>query len=225
MKRLYSQKEEFLLLSLFVTFREAGEEELEKFVDYCTNEKSYFSVVQLTCPELLRYIIVALILNKSIQNNRVFDLFKLSEVINRKYIKYSDCFSEYISLLEIEYDFEAASGKIAECKKAIQEDIFLAPYEKRIVEGLHFLYFKRVCKVYETIELKEVATFTGLSAAAAELWILSYIRSGDIDAKIDSISELIVSNKGRQNPYEKYLEVVPALGGLVNSLSRVINNQ
>lgn len=36
MKRLYSQKEEFLLLSLFVTFREAGEEELEKFVDYCT---------------------------------------------------------------------------------------------------------------------------------------------------------------------------------------------
>jgi len=42
-----------------------------------------------------------LILNKSIQNNRVFDLFKLSEVINRKYIKYSDCFSEYISLLEI----------------------------------------------------------------------------------------------------------------------------
>ena len=84
-----------------MTFREAGEEELEKFVDYCTNEKSYFSVIQLTCPELLRYIIVALILNKSIQNNRVFDLFKLSEVINRKYIKYSDCFSEYISLLEI----------------------------------------------------------------------------------------------------------------------------
>ena len=194
-------------------------------MDYCTNEKSYFSVIQLTCPELLRYIIVALVLNKSIQNNRAFDLFKLSEVINRKHVKYTDCFSEYISLLEIEYDFESASDKIAECKKAIQEDIFLAPYEKRIVEGLHFLYFKRACKVYETIDLKEVVTFTGLSANEAELWILGYIRSGDIDAKIDSISELIVSNKGRQNPYEKYLEVVPAIGGLVNSLSRAINNQ
>lgn len=79
--------------------------------------------------------------------------------------------------------------------------------------------------MYETIELKEVATFTGLPAHEAELWILGYIRSGDIDAKIDSISELIVSNKGRQNPYEKYLEVVPAIGGLVNSLARAITNQ
>ena len=51
--------------------------------------------------------------------------------------------------------------------------------------------------MYETIELKEVATFTGLPADEAELWILGYIRSGDIDAKIDSISELIVSNKGK----------------------------
>jgi len=40
-----------------------------------------------------------------------------------------------------------------------------------------------------------------LSATEAELWILGYIRSGDIDAKIDSIAELIVSNKGRQNLY------------------------
>ena len=101
----------------------------------------------------------------------------------------------------------------------------MAPFEKKIIEGLNFLYFKKACRVYDTIELKEIATFTGLSIDEAELWILGYIRSGDIDAKIDSISELVVNNKGRQNPYEKYLDVVPNLGGLVNSLSRSVTNQ
>jgi hypothetical protein len=54
---------------------------------------------------------------------------------------------------------------------------------------------------------------------------LGYIRSGAIDAKIDSISELVINNKGKQNPSEKYLDVIPTLGGLVNSLSRTINSQ
>jgi translation initiation factor 3 subunit E len=136
-------------------------------VDYCTGDKSYFSVVQITCPELVRYLTVSIILNKTLQNNRNFDLFRLAEVINRKYVKYSDCFTEFVALLEIEYDFETAAAKVEECKKAIKEDAFLAPYEDRIVEGLHFLYFKRACKVYETIEIKEISSFTGLTADEA----------------------------------------------------------
>lgn len=101
----------------------------------------------------------------------------------------------------------------------------MAPLEQRIIEGLHFLYFKRVCKVYETVSLKEISIFTGLSIDEAELWILGYIRSGDIDAKIDSIAELVINNKGKQNSSEKYLDVIPTLGGLVNSLSRAIGSQ
>ena len=62
----------------------------------------------------------------------------------------------------------------------IRADIFLRAFEERVVEGLHFLYFKRICKVYETIPLSEVAEFTGLAKERAELWILGYIRSGDI---------------------------------------------
>jgi len=61
------------------------------------------------------------------------------------------------------------------------------------------LYFKLACKVYETIPLSEIAKFTGLTAEEAELWILGYIRSGDIEAKIDSISEQVVNTKGRQS--------------------------
>ena len=55
MKKYYAQKEEFLLLSLFSLWSQnrSSDEDLEKFVDYCTNDKSYFSTVsmseELTC--------------------------------------------------------------------------------------------------------------------------------------------------------------------------------
>jgi hypothetical protein len=54
---------------------------------------------------------------------------------------------------------------------------------------------------------------------------LGYIRSGDIDAKIDSISELVVNTKGKYNAIEKYADVIPQVGGLVTSLSRAIESQ
>nr|BAJ99723.1 predicted protein [Hordeum vulgare subsp. vulgare] len=107
MKKYYAQKEEFLLLSCFSFWNQnkSTEEDLEKFVEYCTSDKSYFSVLQLTFPHLLRYIIAAIALNKTLHNNRNFDLFKLVEVINRKIVNHTDALTEYISLLHIEYDF------------------------------------------------------------------------------------------------------------------------
>lgn len=62
----------------------------------------------------------------------------------------------------------------------IREDVFLSFLEERIIEGLQFLYFKLACRVYEALPLSEVTKFTGKTADDAELWILSYIRSGDI---------------------------------------------
>lgn len=53
--------------------------------------------MELASPELLRYVIVALVLNKTLQNNRTFDLFKLTETINRKYVNYKDAFTEFIA--------------------------------------------------------------------------------------------------------------------------------
>lgn len=89
------------MLSCFTFWNKekANEENLERFVEYCTVDKNYFSVVQLTFPEVLRYLIVAIALNKTLHNNRSFDLFKLVEVINRKIVNYKDPFTEYIALL------------------------------------------------------------------------------------------------------------------------------
>jgi len=55
---------------------------------------------------------VAIALNKTLQNNRNFDLFKLVEAINRKIVTLADPFTEFITLLHIEFDFESAAAKI-----------------------------------------------------------------------------------------------------------------
>lgn len=69
-------------------------------------------MIQITYPEAIRYITVAFALNKTLQNNRNFDLFKLVEVVNRKIIKYKDSFVDFISALYIDFDFESISEKV-----------------------------------------------------------------------------------------------------------------
>lgn len=163
MKKYYSQNEEFLGLALLAVFinGKASPEHVEKLVDFCTTESSYFSIMQLTMPQLVSYLVVAMALNKTLQLNRAFDLFKLVEVLNRKLVKHEDALTRYISLLEIEFDFEGARNALAECSALIKEDFLLAPHHDRIIEGLHFLYFKLACKMYDSIPLKEVSDFTG----------------------------------------------------------------
>lgn len=86
---------------------------MERYVDLC-NEKSSFSVIQLLAPHLLRYICVATIVNKNLHKNRnySFDFYKLTEIIKRKVVKYTDPFTELIENLYINFDFDSACENI-----------------------------------------------------------------------------------------------------------------
>ena len=43
--------------------------------------------------------------------------------------------------------------------------------------------------------IQKIADFTGKSVEEAELWILGFIRSLDIDAKIDSVEGVVIASK------------------------------
>ena len=122
MKKYYAQIEEFLILMILAVFLngKASPDHLEKLVDFSTTESSYFSIIQLTLPNLVRYLIVAMAMNKTLQLNRAFDLFKLVEMINRRLINYHDAFTHYLTLLEIDYDFEGARECICKCSGEIR---------------------------------------------------------------------------------------------------------
>jgi len=80
-------------------------------VDFLSEEEN-FSVIQLLSPYIIRYFSVSLILNKSLHKNRKFDLYNLIEAIRRKVFKQQDPFVDFLSTLQIDFDFESAKNKI-----------------------------------------------------------------------------------------------------------------
>lgn len=73
-------------------------------MEFCSDEENS-AVLQLVAPHIIRYISVALILNKTLHKNRKFDLYSLVESIRRRIYKGSDPFLEFISALYIDFDF------------------------------------------------------------------------------------------------------------------------
>ena len=71
----------------------------------------------MVCPYLLRYLTVAMLLNKTYQRYGQFDLYRLVDSINRNLFKYNDSVVEFIRLLMIRFDFEAAGKQLAQLKK------------------------------------------------------------------------------------------------------------
>lgn len=81
-QRALAQKESFLNTCCFVFFECGQERDMETFIDICTEEE-YFSTIQMVCPYLLRYLSVAMLLNKTYQRYGQFDLYRLVDSINR----------------------------------------------------------------------------------------------------------------------------------------------
>ncbi len=136
-------------MATLIFFNKTRDEDLERYVDLC-NEKSNFSVIQLLCPQLLRYLVVAALVNKNLHKNRnySFDFYKLTEIIKRGIVKYSDPFTELIENLYLNFDFESAARNITEIQTAVSKDILLIPLKDKIIESCQFLYFKVYCKIH-----------------------------------------------------------------------------
>jgi hypothetical protein len=52
------------------------------------------------------------------------------------------------------------------------------------------------------------------------MWILGFIRSLDIEAKIDSVRGVVVSSREEESLNEKYIDLIPKMNSFINSLSQ-----
>lgn len=95
-------------------------------------------------------MVVAALVNKNLHKNRnySFDFYKLTEIIKRGIVKYSDPFTELIENLYLNFDFESAARNITEIQTAVSKDILLIPLKDKIIESCQFLYFKVYCKIH-----------------------------------------------------------------------------
>lgn len=143
----------------------------------------------------------------------------LIEVIRRKVIKLNDPFIDFFSTLHIEFDFEGALQKIEALKEVVKEDFLLAPLSKDIIENCYFLFYKVYCKVYEKVSISKIAESINKTEEEAEVWILNFIRSLDIEAKIDAVEGMVISSREEQSMNEKYIDLIHKIGGVINTLS------
>lgn len=134
-------------------------------------------------------------------------------------MKYSDPFIEFIENLYLNFDFESAAENIKQINEVISGDILLLNLRDRIIESCQFLYFKVYCKIYESVRIEEIASFIKKSELEAELWILKYIRSSDIEAKIDSVEGRVVSMRNKENKAERYLNAIPSINTLISMMT------
>ena len=101
----------------------------------------------------------------------------------------------------------------------ISGDVLLLNLRERIIESCQFLYFKVYCKIYESVKIEEVSKFIKKNDLESELWILKYIRSSDIEAKIDSIEGRIVSMRNKENRAERYINAIPNINTLISTMT------
>lgn len=138
--------------------------------------------------------------------------------------KYNDAVVEFIRLLLIRFDFDSAGRQLAELRREVESDPFLVKLAPKIIESSRGLYYETYCRIHETLQIANVAAFTGKDPEEAELWIVSLIRRSGISVRVDSVAGTIkiVRNLGRNSNEVKYAELIPRTNTLVNNLSRIL---
>lgn len=65
--------------------------------------------------------------------------------------KYNDAVVEFIRLLLIRFDFEAAGKQLVGLQKEVESDPFLHKLAPRIVESSQCLFYETYCRIHETL--------------------------------------------------------------------------
>jgi translation initiation factor 3 subunit E len=107
----------------------------------------YLNVIQTTCPHILRYLSVAVVVNRG-RRNALKDLVK---VIQQESYAYKDPITEFLEHLYINFDFEGARLKLHECQDVILHDFFIYGYLDEFIESARLMIFETFCRIHQCI--------------------------------------------------------------------------
>ena len=94
----------------------------------------------------------------------------------------------FTKCLYVQFDFEAAQARLADCASVVATDFFLSHMMtvEEFLASARTAVFEVYCKVHQTIDLHTLAPQLGLSLDDAERWVVDLIRTAQLDAKVDS---------------------------------------
>eukprot|EP01117_Protostelium_nocturnum_P000040 TRINITY_DN10127_c0_g1_i1.p1 TRINITY_DN10127_c0_g1~~TRINITY_DN10127_c0_g1_i1.p1 ORF type:complete len:446 (-),score=148.62 TRINITY_DN10127_c0_g1_i1:149-1486(-) len=167
----------------------------------------YLNAIQTTCPHILRYLTTAVITNKR-RRNVLKDLVK---VIQQESYVYKDPITEFLEALYVNFDFEDAQKKLAECETVLVNDLFLVACTVDFMENARLFIFETYCRIHQCIDIGMLSQKLNMDEEAAEKWIVNLIRNAKLDAKIDSQANTVVMGSQYPSVYQKVIEKTKGL--------------
>merc|ERR1719403_39408 len=166
--------------SLFVFFNHPKGRDL--LIDMFLYQQNYLNAIQTMCPHILRYLTTAVITNK----RRKSILKDLVRVIQQESYTYRDPITEFLECLYVNFDFDGAQTKLAECETVLCNDFFLTACLDDFIENARLFIFETFCRIHQCISISMLADKLNMTPEEAERWIVNLIRNARLDAKIDS---------------------------------------
>eukprot|EP00250_Pteridium_aquilinum_P007896 c17518_g1_i1 orf=81-1400(+) len=181
-------------------------------------QERYLNAIQTNAHHLLRYLAIAVIINKR-RRNSLKDLIK---VIQQEQYTYRDPITEFLECLFVNYDFEKAQQKLLECGEVISKDFFLGkhaqegafvtvPLRDEFLENARLFIFETYCRIHQCIDIRMLAQKLNMEYDDAERWIVNLIRNARLDAMIDSKMGTVVMGTQHTNVYEQIIETTKQL--------------
>jgi len=171
-------------------------------------QEKYMSVIQTTCPHLLRYLATACITNKKKRHH----LKDLVRVIEQEVGNYRDPITDFVRALLVDYDFEAAQATLAGCETVLMNDFFLVACHEEFLENAKLMIFENYCRIHSVIDIDMIAAKLGMDREKAEVWIVNLIRQARLDARIDSQANQVIMDPPSSSVYQLMREKTKHLG-------------
>uniref|UniRef100_A0A0E0EBP2 Eukaryotic translation initiation factor 3 subunit E n=1 Tax=Oryza meridionalis TaxID=40149 RepID=A0A0E0EBP2_9ORYZ len=169
----------------------------------------YLNAIQTDAPHLLRYLAVAVVVNRRRRNM----LKELVKVIQQEQHSYKDPITEFLECLYVNRDFDGAQQKL----RVILNDPFLGkrieegnsitvPLRDEFLENAHLLIFESYCRIHRCIDIGMLSEKLKMSYNEAELWIMNLVSNSKLDAMIDSASGTLIMTANHANIHEQFIE-------------------
>lgn len=166
------------------------------------NERSFLSLVEVAHPFYVRYIILAALGERSINNSKTNGF--ILELLN--VVSYSDDVTAFAKALWEDYDFAAAGALLPKIEKIIDSDFFLAGGKDKILKEARRTILDGYLRTHKRTHLEALGKLVGIPAVEAESIVVELMRFSTIAAKIDTVSMEVTVMPSAVDVHQKILD-------------------
>lgn len=145
------------------------------------------SVIQSTCPWILRYLAIAIVCLHSPTaryNRRIKDLVR---VLQQESYEYKDTITDLVLSLYVDGDLDSVAFKLADAEETLKSDFFAVDLASEFVNKFRVLAADVYFKVHLSVSREKLATVLGFDEKHApefEKWFAAYL-DHKVEAKLD----------------------------------------